>query len=376
MVACSFMFALVMVPHAEAHSAPPTIVTSIESVLPMTPPGVVLGVTASVADELVASNSTATALEVISSAGEPFLRISSRGVLANVSSPDWWTTNDPLGSLNIPPGARVGAAAHWLLVSHRHQWEWFDHRMHPSQQEIPIAVVTANRDALLLRWVVPMKYAGAPLEVRGRVDFEPVRGAYLVTVDPSTPGDPQPEEITAQILQGRLPGIRMTSSRPTSTVTVFDPDGQIFAQIGGPAGTRVWTGSATWIADQRARAIPPDGRDPGVGPNYKRVSNSAELTWLDPRLRAASARPNAAILARSTPTRVSTWRIGVSVDSRKGDVHGAITWVPNADSATETAREPGSTRTRDIAIGAGVLVLAVGAGAYRSRSRARRRSIG
>ena len=44
-----------------------------------------------------AYSATAEPLEVLAAGGEPFLRVSSGGVLANLASPDWYSTATPEG---------------------------------------------------------------------------------------------------------------------------------------------------------------------------------------------------------------------------------------------------------------------------------------
>ena len=108
----------------------------------------------------------------------------------------------------------------------------------PSAIVIPFAMSRGNHPALLSRWSVPMAYGSQRLTVKGRVDYEPVRGAWYVALDPSTNQDPQPVDVSAQIL-GPLPGVFLTATS-SKGATVLGESGELFAQVGHrpPTSTR------------------------------------------------------------------------------------------------------------------------------------------
>lgn len=93
------LLGLILAVPAEAHSyADPALRVVFDGVQPTALPAeVVVDVRPSVVDELVLSNPTTTPLEVLAVGGEPFLRVSSAGVQANLASPDWYSTSTPEG---------------------------------------------------------------------------------------------------------------------------------------------------------------------------------------------------------------------------------------------------------------------------------------
>lgn len=325
LTACAFAcLGMVTAAPAHAHSTPPTIVTSLDSISPPLPPGIVVGLTASVAEELFVTNTSATALEVLATGGEPFLRIARTGVEANTASPDWWTSNDPTGASPVPSSAKRGAAPVWMKVTSASTWAWFDHRLHPNAVTIPFALQQASRSALLSRWSVPVRVAGQTTNLTGAVSYEPVRGGLLVHVAQ------QPDGVTAQILQGRLPGVLLTAAG-TGDVAIAGSDGMDFARI-TPRGAEVWTASPTWIANVQAR-----GEPLALGPpRWLRVSANRSLTWLDPRLAAGQA-VSAAVRNAGKPAVVSRWRIGMTVAGAPAVLAGTVDWVPATKSRASGA---------------------------------------
>ena len=339
LTACAFAcLALFAAPGAQAHSTPPTIVTSMNPISPALPPGIEVGLTASIAEELFVTNSSPTPLEVLATTGEPFLRIARSGVEANLASRDWWTSNDPNGAAPVPPSAKRGAPADWVKITTEPTWAWFDHRLHPAAVTIPLALQQANRSALLSRWSVPMRVAGQVTTVSGQVTYEPLRGGLLVRVDPPPAG------IVAQILQGRLPGVLLTAPDRVD-VAITGSDGSDFARITS-RGVEVWTGSPTWVANVQAR-----GEALSLGPpRWLRLSTTRSLTWLDPRLSAAQSVPSKVRNGGRTAT-VATWRIGLSVGGRAAALTGRVDWVPSA-----TAARSHHTPVVPIAVGVAALI--------------------
>ena len=321
--ACAFACALLLgMPSADAHSTPPTIVTALDPIVPALPHGVVVGLTASIAEELYATNSTETVLAVLATDGEEFLRISKTGVQANVTSPDWWTSNNPGVTPSLPAYAKHGAAPRWVRVTAEPTWAWFDHRLHPVAVTVPAGLLKSNRTAVLSRWSVPM-VLDTPFTVSGTVSYQPIRGGFVTTI--AAP----PQGVTAQILQGRLPGVFLTAPEGTK---VFGANGADFARFTA-TGVEVWTGSLTWLTDRQARGEPlPVGT-----PHWAHVGDGTTLTWLEPRLAASSDVPER-VLASRVPTAVKAWEIPISVYGSPARLSGEVEWVPAALPATAARR--------------------------------------
>lgn len=348
---CATALGIAAAPSASAHTTPPTIVTTIESVQPSAPNGVSVAVATSVAEELVVTNTSSTPVEALSAKGEPFVRIVRGKVEGNFNNPDWWITNDPLGALHVPEAAKVGAAPRWVTVSSSDTWAWFDHRMHPSALVVPLAITNANRDALLSRWSVPLRYGDTALTVNGKVEYRPIRGGYFVRVNIDTGKPDGVSLITIGALQGRLPGLFVRVPKG-HTLAIAGSDGKPFARI-DDSGAEVYTASPTWIADQQARGNPPDGA-PG---RWLRVSTSPNLVWLDPRLAPDQDQPSAAIMAHDGITTIKMAEpIPVTIDGASTTIVGLVEWHPASSVGAKKSGGAGSF----VLIGVGALAVLAG----------------
>lgn len=346
--------ALVLLPQApaRAHASDPQVVTVLDRVEPALPEGVVVQVAAGVAVQLVADNPTDRPLEVLGEGGRPFLRLSRRGVEGDVGSPDLATSGNPVGG-----GRRAAGPVRWTLLSRGTSWGWFDHRLHPADLGAPADRTRAQE---LAGWSVALRYGGRPVTASGQVRFAPVRGTLQVTVDPPPPG------VQAQVLQGRLPGLFL-SAAPGTSVTVLGADGEPFVEL-GPV-SRVNTASRTHVGDRQARgeaAGPAGGRTvyaPLTGPSH---------SWLDARLAADGAVPDAVVRAGRTAT-LRRWEVPVVVDGRPAALGGEVRWVPSAD--LERAVSSGDVPDREgpplPLVGGGAVVALLGAVVVARRRRAR-----
>ena len=129
----------------------------------------------------------------------------------------------------------------------------------------------------------------------------------------------------AQVLQGRLPGLFL-SAAPGTSVTVLGADGEPFVEL-GPV-------SSGEHRQPHACRRPPGARGGGrTAPVARTVY--APLTgpshsWLDARLAADGAVPDAVVRAGRTAT-LRRWEVPVVVDGRPAALGGQVRWVPSAD---------------------------------------------
>jgi hypothetical protein len=308
---------VVTAPVASAHSyADPALRTVLDGIAPSAlPDGVTVSVVPSVVDELVVSNPTSTPLEVLALGGEPFLRISSAGVQANLASPDWYTTATPEGG-PVPPADVVRdkgkGAARWALVSKASAWSEFDSRLHPPAT--PTAEQRrAGKEAALAVWRIPLRYGSVTTAATGHVLFSPIRGGLTVAVANA------PEGVTANALQGELPGLflRVPAGK---AVVVEGRDGLPYLRFRGGL-VEASTSSRTYVEDQEAR-----GRTPEPVGRWTQVGRGLSYSWLDGRLRFPTDLPSEQVLGRSTPSVVGQWTVPVTV----GGAPAVISWVPRA----------------------------------------------
>lgn len=351
------LLVLVPVVPAQAHSyADPALRTLLDGVQPALPAAVVVTVQPGVKDSLVLSNPTAAPLDVLGADGRPFLRLSRDGVLADVASPDWYTTAVPEGSPALPPYAVAGAPARWARVSTGSTWSEFDPRLHPDVR-VPAEVRTAGRTRVVATWSIPLRYGGRPARAQGHVLFAPVRGGLVVAVTGSPPG------VTATALQGELPGLFLRAD-PGRRVEVAGSDGRPFLRIGG-GRVLASLASPSWRADRAARG------QQVTGSGWREVGTGSAYTWLDPRLRYPHDEPSGAAVARRVV--VQRWAVPVTVDGAPGRLAGTVTWVPRAQALTQVRPAAAQHGTgRWWAGGAAAAVLAVGlVGVARAQRRRR-----
>lgn len=317
---------------AGAHEADPTIVTTLDSIRPPLPAGIVIQVQASVAEELVADNPTAAPLEVVAEGGEPFLRLSSAGVFANVSSRSWYASNSPLGT--VPPAAETRllrlprpAPPEWTRVSRKSGWGWFDHRLHPAGLRVPPELLAAHRAGVFGSWRVPMTYGGKPVAVTGSLTYRPLLGGFFTRADPVPAG----LALTFDVLPARLPGALATYSGSTQ-LSLLGVDGGPYLRF-SPQGVQAWTASPSYIADQQAK-----GSVPRPEPaRWVTVSRTPSFSWLDRRLAYPGDLPAADVLASTKPSIVLKWSIPVVTATSRFTLTGDISWVPNPGDIANAA---------------------------------------
>ena len=315
---------------AAAHEADPRIVTTLTAVEPPLASQVVLQVQAGIATQLVADNPTATVLEVIGTAGRPFLRMSSAGVFADVANEEFFTTANPTGA--APTGAGDKGPPRWVQISRGTSWGWYDHRLHPDEVGAP---ADDDRPARLADFEVPFRYGATPVAVRGTVDFRPLLGAFLVSADPA------PQGLQVQALPGRLPALFL--SAPSGVpVTVLGRDGEPFLRM-TDAGVEVNTHSRTHVEDRQARGEL--AGPPSPTPAFVLVAPGASsYTWLDARLRYPEDLPPPDVLRAGEPTVVQEWDVPVEIAGDPAALGGDVTWVPEPDAAARVgasvAEEP------------------------------------
>lgn len=285
-----------------------------DGVQPALPAGVVVDVRPSVVDQLVLSNPTSTPLEVLGVRGEPFLRVSSAGVLADLASPDWYATATPEGSAV----QRVEAGPRWAKVSAGSSWSEFDRRLRPAV-DVPPAIRKAGTDRILTGWKIPLRYGSQPLEATGHIAFRPVRGGLVVAVTRS------PATVTP--LQGELPGLFLKAPAGKDVV-VEGKDGLPFLRF-AKGVVSANTASQSWREDRAARGL----ASPVKG--WVRVGSSS-FSWLDVRLRYPRDVP-------PDPSRqqvVQRWTVPVTIDGQPSSIEGTVRWVPRAVALRGASKGP------------------------------------
>lgn len=162
--------------HAHGDGAAQGYASSVTAVLPAMP-----SLSATVRDgddrlELKVSGDHVVVIEGYE--GEPYLRFTPAGVFRNTHSPATYLNEDRYATAKVPPQADAGVSPRWEQVAiGGRPYDWHDHRIHWMSERYP-PVVQAARDKAhhILDWVVTGSVDGAPLSIRGRLDYAPPPG--------------------------------------------------------------------------------------------------------------------------------------------------------------------------------------------------------
>jgi hypothetical protein len=359
-------------PHAaRAHEQDPHLRTVLESVIPAPPAGVAISVSRSViSTEMLVENHTPQELEVLTATGRPFLRIGPQGVLGDLDTPDWYQSNNPYGTADVPPAAQVpGAPPRWGRVSSEPTWGWFEHRMHPTPS-LDLPSPPASGVQTISRWIVPLRYGTEDLRVLGRVEYVTFRGQFGAALTSSpTPFD----GVRVSVIPGRMPGVFLSNSG-LEPVLVMGRAGEPFLRV-GPAGSEVNLHSPTWVDNLVAQGISPTVEaDATASPQWQPVHEEPRMEWLEPRGLYPSEIPPPGVVGADHPTVVVRWSIPVLRGAATSILTGETSFVPTPRPAsTEVAAPDGGSLAVGVAMWLVLLALLTGAGLLlRARHRAAR----
>jgi LPXTG-motif cell wall-anchored protein len=363
LMAVTLAVAAIAVP-AAAHSTSPDIRVVLDP-LPAELSAITAQVVVSVEPQLVVENPTGQLLQVLTDDGRPFLRISDRGVEADVATRDWYRTNDPAGTAALPAEVRGGDLADpdWRPVTDGASWGWYDHRLHPVALTAPSQVVEAGIPARLGTWEVPVILGGVESALTGTVEYRPQRGdlSHEVSVQPAVDG------LDVQLLPGRVPGLFL-ANRTGRVATVLGSAGEPMLRFDDD-GVQANLASPDWVATSRAEGTAPEGEvDADARPRFASVATSPQLGWIELRGAYGSDEPPADVIARGGPVQVGEWEVPVDVDGDLVTIRGTTTWVPR-EGVTPVSTGPDSQTLAFVAMGL-VVVAALAWTAWTRRRRA------
>ncbi|MDG4792846.1 hypothetical protein [Micromonospora sp. WMMD1082] len=125
------------------------------------------------------TNTGGEPVEVIGYSGEPYLRVGPDGVFENTRSPATYLNRTIVGDSALPAEVDPAAAPQWRRVDGGTTVRWHDQRALWREPEPPAAVRAApDREHRVRDWVVPLRDAEGPVEVRGTLDWVPPPDAY------------------------------------------------------------------------------------------------------------------------------------------------------------------------------------------------------
>lgn len=121
--------------------------------------------------ELTVDASVDVEVIVVGYRGEPYLRFSPDGTVAeNRRSPTVYVNNDRLGTATPPAEADPEADPEWRTLAHGGRWAWHDHRTHWMSSTHPMGHQPGDR---ILEAVVPLLVGGEEVDIAVASTWEP-----------------------------------------------------------------------------------------------------------------------------------------------------------------------------------------------------------
>lgn len=303
---------------AAAHAGDPTLVNRLYEVGPGLPEGVTADLTTTVADQIVVSNPTDMPLVVLDDTGAAFLQISAAGVAGNLNAPYFHRSTAPEEvRVPLPDGAVDGAPPQWVPLSDGATWAWFDPRLAPGFQQVPVGGrqdITDTEE--MATWTVPLRYGDTDVAMDGALVRRPVTGRFETTIDPLPAG------ISAVLGQGYVPTLSLQAGSGRE-VTVLGRDGLPYLRF-APGLAEVNRDSPTYRDGLLVR-----GGLPGPTETGWQALPGTTTTWADVRLRYPGEDPPAEVADADAPVDVLRWEIPISIDGNAQVLSGTVQWLPN-----------------------------------------------
>ncbi len=264
-----------------------------------------------IAPQIVLENRTGKMLEILGSAGQPFLRVGPKQVDADVRSHEWKASLNPIEK---PARTPAPQKPQWRTIREQPSYGWFDSRLGVEPVQIPKPVVAVGKPVKLQDWVIAARLDGKPFEIRGEFVYQPTpKGSVQVLMRSSNTLAPG---ITLQLAPGGTPAL-LIQNRSDKSVSVLDESDQPFLSIES-GGVRANTSSAAW---RTASAIPPH---PASKVGWQKISPARSFSWLEPRLKYKGA----PLQDPSQAQTLGEWRLPFLIDKQRVEVSGTYQWIP------------------------------------------------
>lgn len=264
-----------------------------------------------IAPQIVLENRSGKILEILDTAGRPFLRIGPKQVEADVVSHDWKASLNPIerpARIAVPPKPK------WRTIRKEPSYGWFDSRLDSEPILIPKPVVAVGKPVKLQDWVIAARLDGKPFGIQGQFVYQPApQGSVQVVMRSAKALAPG---IALMLASGVTPAL-LIQNRSAQTVSVLDAKGQAFLRIDSQ-GVRADTSSAAW---QAASAVP---AHPQQKAGWQKVSTAKNFSWLEPRLKYRGPAPK----DPAKPQTLGEWRLPLLIEQQRIEVSGVYQWVP------------------------------------------------
>lgn len=263
-----------------------------------------------VGPRFVLRNPTPAEVTVLSTVGDPLLRVGPDGAFGNLRSPEWFTAKSVGGA--VPETAQDRGRPVWLRVSTDPAWGWFDQRLRASRG------TAAKPLDVLARWTVPLTHGGVAGAIEGHVEFRPVRGTFTPRVRDAEPAP----GVTVAAATGNPTPEATVDYTGAGEVVVLGAAGEPYLRL-TPHGSAANAASPTWIAAQNPAAVT---STPAAQPRWTPTGPTPRVTF---PLSSAGPGPDLTpYYAMTEPTVIGTWTLPLVVDGQRVDAIGTTTLTP------------------------------------------------
>lgn len=315
-------------PPAGAHSNP-AIVVRLSDVRPALPAGADLRVLSSsgVAAQLAVTNATETPVVVLEPTGEPFLRVSAKGAVGDVTSPYLAVPGRVVA--RATPAPADGADGRWMRLHDEGAWSWADPRLDApldpaalDRGDRGLASLDAGRP--LATWEIGLRYGQTESTVTGVLER---RQSGRV----STTLETVPAGVAATVIDSRRPQL-LVETRHGTILEVLGRDGRPVLRM-TPQGTFARADSPEYREHRLAIGLAPE-----ASTGWVPIAVGSKVQWADPRLHYSGQRP---VGAAEGSVALGPWRIPVVVNGQAAEIVGSHAWetilpplsIPAASSA-------------------------------------------
>lgn len=261
------------------------------------------------APQLVVSNHSGQALEILDDKARAFLRIGPR-----IAEGDFAAEAYHLSRVSGGADARrntLSGKPRWAQLNVESSYGWFDPRIATGPLKIPHAIEQIGEEMPFAEWRIPARLGDKAIEFRGVFVYTPLpKGVALpVLIAGAVPAP----GVLVQLSPGPTPAFFLRNDSQ-QTVAVLDTADRPFIKI-GPDGVWADTGSPAWVASGANATMGRKG--------WQRISKARSHSWLDSRAAWRGALP------KPVPAsgRLGEWRIPLQIGAQRVELQGAYQWV-------------------------------------------------
>jgi hypothetical protein len=293
------------------------------------PPALLKSVTVqlryTLAAEILVENKGLQTLVIYDDHHVPFIRIGPEGVEANLTSPAWYESRQPVGEPSLPRQAHAGATPQWAQVSKTPAFGWFDRRVQIEDIKVPDAIANAHQLASFSGWQIPVTLGSAESALSGRFVYIPPATGYFESRLRVSQLDSR-TGVSVSLTPGRQPAV-FISNNSGKPVVVYGRAGEPFLRI-GPDHVDANLNSPSWIETAQTDSANAHVADPLAAPRWQRVAGGTRYAWVDLRVGYEKLLPPPAVEAMHRSAVVGDWKIPVRIGGRMSLIKGETLWVP------------------------------------------------